>query len=331
MCTRVAPCQPRTPPLSPRWRFFELLLRYDVRRPAHALAQYLQYRSLFRRAGISLAGCEVSRGVNIILVLDRQRQVVCRCALNAMGSAGIHNNHRFLGRAGPLRVPRSLALHDLGAATLGVETLIAGNSLNAHTVSDAQGAAVIGELVPFYRTNVCVQRFEFGSWIDRYDFLLPYFPTPWVRRIGQLKKAMLPRSAGGTHDVSNAWIHGDLTYRNVLQQDGRSAFIDFDRSEMSFPEFDVLLFYVDLMTHRTAEVTYEAFFDHLLALAAGRLAIRELDAFYKTAPEFALNRAVAGDIALLLLFRMLIFVLHSRRSREKLPLALLEKVLDEIA
>jgi thiamine kinase-like enzyme len=64
--------------------------------------------------------------------------------------------------------------------------------------------------------------------------------------------------------VCKARIHGDITYRNILVNNQKLFFIDFERASFDFPEFDYLNFILDFHFHSTPKTSYRNYIDYLV-------------------------------------------------------------------
>ena len=103
--------------------------------------------------------------------------------------------------------------------------------------------------------------------MNKYDHLFIYCPQDWIDKLSIIKNSIknIIEHISGDNTFSAVFtiIHGDLTYRNILIN-SKVEFIDFDRSEITFPEFDLFLFLVDLHTYKQfREPTYEQIFNNI--------------------------------------------------------------------
>ena len=126
-------------------------------------------------------------------------------------------------------------------------------------------------------------------------------------------------------------IHGDLTFRNILKNNN-ITFIDFDRSDLNYPEYDYFLFNIDLYTYKQFhKPTYEQFFDNLLMFTINdKFMTNEIDKFYELNSKFYENKKILHIIKYFLLYRTLVFTLLNFRFNEATPVAILDKCLKSI-
>ena len=126
-------------------------------------------------------------------------------------------------------------------------------------------------------------------------------------------------------------IHGDLTFRNILKNNN-ITFIDFDRSDLNYPEYDYFLFNIDLYTYKQFhKPTYEQFFDNLLMFTINdNFMTKEIDKFYELNSKFYENKKILHIIKYCLLYRTLVFTLLNFRFNETTPVVILDKCLKSI-
>lgn len=301
--------------------------------PFKTLVGYAKYRKLFLDCGIKLKNCEVSLGVNIILLIDKKGSIVYRCSLNKLGHTAILRNYDFLQSLRINDAPRPLGLWRKGDIAISTESFVEGKKLRVDEVDAEVTKRIFGRLYPVYCQNIVGVNFDIKEWFGKYDYLLSCYNPAWVNKLNKLKEMIIERSVfsrnGVNNQVANTSIHGDLTFRNIMLNGDRVVFLDFDRWGVDFPEFDVFLFYIDSLTHRQTPVTYETFLTHLIQFIKGRMNVPEIETLYNVNPEFNVNRRFDRDIRNLFLYRTLVHILQSFDNRESRPLRLLDRIVNE--
>lgn len=301
--------------------------------PLKTLIGYAKYRKLFLDCGIKLKNCEVSLGVNIILLIDKKGLIVYRCSLNKLGHTAILRNYDFLQSSRIDDAPQPLGLWRKDDIAISAESLVDGEGLRADEVDTKVTKRIFGRLYPIYRQYKIVINFDVDKWFRAYDYFLSCYNPLWVDKLNTLREMIVERLAFSrqrkNNHVANTCIHGDLTFRNVVLGGDRVVFIDFDRWGVDFPEFDIFLFYIDSLTHRQTPVTYETFLTHVIQFIKGRMNVPEIETLYNVNPEFKVNRRFDRDIRNLFLYRTMVHILQSFDNKESRPLRLLDRIINE--
>ena len=171
--------------------------------------------------------------------------------------------------------------------------------------------------------------------INEYDYLYIHYHQNWVNKLLYFKKIIQKKLIilADKREIKSVLtiIHGDLTYRNILKSNN-IAFIDFDRSDLNYPEYDYFLFNIDLYTYKQFnKPTYSQFFDNLLMFTLNdNFMSREIEDFYQLNNKFLDNKKIIHIIKYLLLYRTLVFTLLNFRFNETIPVVILDKCLKKI-
>ena len=181
-----------------------------------------------------------------------------------------------------------------------------------------------------YLNNISRQTFDLEREFGQYDYLFAYYPPGWREAVLQIQEKIreLIHSNSSDSQICKTVIHGDLTYRNVLKSNDSTMYVDFDRSEISYPEFDFYLFCVDLETHRVGPSTYELLFDNIFRLIDGKLALIDEVDYYKMFPDFGENKVFMQEMKLLFLYRTLVLTLQYYTNTTNVPERIFTRVND---
>lgn len=290
-------------------------------------AGYFEYKKLFADVGLELGQCELIDGVNIVLLVDRKRSIVYRCALNALGREGIINNYKFLTESKIEGIPAPIALVNKGGAVVSAERFLPGKPVGVN--DQERFSAIMDQLSSCYKVNLVQVEFDVRKWFEHYDRYLYFIDPVYAQKLAGLKVKLIKKWPSGHQAAVHTYIHGDLTFRNILVEGSKIFFFDFDRSCIDFPEFDALLFHLDLLTHQTGRSSYDVFLDHLAQFAHGKADVPLLEGFYDRNPAFAGNTHIQG-LKYLFLYRALIFGLYDLNNKEKFNLNRFDKLLQEL-
>lgn len=309
------------------------LIRKADKHPFRPFIKYARYKKFFSDFGIKLKNCLVLPGVNIILLVDRKSSVVYRCSLNKLGHTAVLRNYEFLQSSEMSNVPKPCGLWQKGSIAVSAESLVNGRHLRADEVDAEVINTIFDQLYSVYRQNMVVVNFDINKWFAEYDYFLQYYNGLWVDKLHKLKEIIIQRLVLAQHvgdnKVANTRIHGDLTFRNIVLNGDKFAFLDFDRWGVDFPEFDIFLFHIDNLTHREKSVTYKVFFTYIMQFVKGRRDVSAIETFYDVNTEFNINKRFENDIKNLFLYRTLVHILQSFDNRESQPLRLLDEILYE--
>ena len=303
----------------------------EKRSLAPAFIDYFKHQRSLSDFNVAVKNCEILHGVNIVLLIDRQRAVVYRYALNALGRAGIVNNFKFLtnSKLDGIPVPIKLLLED-DHRGISAESFMPGRPLKAGDVNDGCFGAVLGRLFSFYRANVVHVEFEISAWFKQYEHFLLHIHPVHTQKLTRLKEILIKKwHSDGRIKAARTYIHGDLTFRNVLVDGNRILFFDFDRSAIDFPEFDVPLFYFDQRTHQNRIASYDVYFDYIMQFIRGETDVKFLEDFYKINPVFSGNKQMAQMIRCLFLYRALLFSLYDLNEKDGSALNRFDRILHE--
>lgn len=270
------------------------------------------YYSALKKQGVRLHHCEVLIGYDMLIVIDREKGLVHRCSYNENGCRYAKNNYTFLKTSGFDRCPEAVSISEINGNAISTERLLKGTFLQAKELNDNIINELFCSLKKLYLKNIVCQRFNFEEEFEKYDNILEYYPLKWVNMTLEIK-TKIEQILGENHSegrVYKTMIHGDLTYRNILMSDGKIMCIDFDQSEISYPEFDFYSFITDLETHKTGMPTFKLFFDNIFRLINNELILNDAINYYKMFHDFKANEAFALEIKLLFMYRTMVLLVR---------------------
>jgi thiamine kinase-like enzyme len=270
------------------------------------------YYSTLEKQGIHLHRCEVLVAYDILIVINREKGLVHRCSYNENGYKAAKNNYTFLKTSGFDRCPEAVSISEINGNVISTERLLKGRFLRVEELNDNIINELFCNLKKLYLKDIVCQRFNLEREFERFDSMLEYYPSKWVDMVLAIKtkiKKML--DANHSEDrVYKTMIHGDLTYRNVLMSAGKPMYIDFDRAEISYPEFDFYSFVTDLETHKTGVPTFELFFDNIFKLINNKSTASDTIDYYGIFCDFKANKAFELEIKLLFMYRIVVLLLQ---------------------
>ena len=246
------------------------------------------WRNYFRIRGIRRMVPYVSE--HIVVGFDRKRELIYRLSLDKQGNQRILKNARFLRTAHELQRPYLHKLVKRGALYYSAERLIEGGVLRAAALEPDDLDDIIQAVSPLWLGS-CTQRpFDPTAAIHHYSQLpLPEGCAPIAHELTKLVKDRLEHWRG--QPLIWATIHGDLIHRNIIRQpDGLLVFIDGDRSEILFPEIDIIQLVLFWQIHRqhAQARTWTPFIEATSGLVG--TIDPYLEYFYRSCPAFAENR-----------------------------------------
>ncbi len=296
--------------------------------------KYFRYKNFFLEVGVDLKNCDKYFGVNIILLLDIDKSVVYRCSLNGLGYIAILKNYDFLQDLKVDNIPAPLGLWQKNGAVISAESLMQGNKLQVSDIDIEMTRKILKQLRPLYVKNIIKVNFDFENWAKKYNHFLSYYNSLWIEKLAQIKEKIIKNfrflEDGKNREVINSDIHGDLTFRNIITNEEKLFFLDFDRSEINFPELDIFLFCIDTLTYKKGTLTYNSFFNNIIDFINEKIDFHEIGIFYDLNKEFEANRQFDKHIKYLFLYRMLILILQVFDIQDRQPAKLLDKILYEL-
>ncbi len=311
--------------------FFLLSNIYRNKKPTTAaLSDFFKYKKIFFDFPLRFNDCDLLSGVNIILLMDKKRGIVHRCSLNPIGRWGIINNYRFLKDSHMANIPAPIKLVEEQGMALSAESLIPGQPLNIQDADEAIFKKIARQMSLFYVTHKVDINFDARAWFEKYEHVRVLFPLAYQEKLRQLKEGIIKTLASmnaGTGKVAHTYIHGDLTYKNILIQQDKVLVFDFDRSGIDFPEFDILLFHFNKLTHQHRAASYDIFFDYVLRFTQGKISAELLKDFYATNPDFNINQHMDPAIRHLFLYRTVLLSLYDLNHKDAFDLNRFDHVL----
>jgi hypothetical protein len=262
--------------------------------------------------GIDIRACEVLISYHTIILIDKAKLSLHRCSFNNLGREQIENHLWFLINSNFNLCPDYIAQYESNGCLIGTEQFIEGDPLNLEEVS----AGLFKEIFTLTKTLYCEHNrhvvFNLQEEFKKYDILINrYLPSDWRDKIFNIKKNIYRKLIRNNLSelVCKTLIHGDLTFRNILTTNEGFFFIDFDRCEITFPEFDFYLFCTDLLTHQSSNITYKEFFDNIFKLVNYQLPMEKEIEFYEFFSYFEKNRSIDRELRYLFLYRSLVLTL----------------------
>ncbi|MGA1980087.1 MAG: phosphotransferase [Sedimentisphaerales bacterium] len=214
-----------------------------------------------------------------------------------------------------------MSITEVDDVVISAESLSEGAFLKTEDLTSNVISKLLRDLKEMYINNISRQPFDLKQEFGKYDYLFAYYPSSWKDAVSQIqtkiKKIILCTPPDG--QICKTLIHGDLTSRNILKSNGNITYVDFDRSEISYPEIDFYLFCVDLETHRDGQSTYELLFNNIFKLMDGRLTLIDEIDYYKIFPDFGANKSLIKEIKLLFLYRTLVLTLQYYTNTTNVP------------
>ena len=262
------------------------------------------YRCIRRH--VKVVGLTVRVSHHTVLVTDTVRGQLVRSSFNQLGNNSIDKNERFLTRSDSIPTPQLLESSQAGPYRFTREQLVDGRELGAHEVTSTVISGIIEAIAPLYQKTQSIMKFDPREFVRPYRDSLEALPDDYYEPLGVFNDRLC-EVMGGFRGCEPRWseIHGDLTYRNVLQKDEEYFFIDGDRNEVLFPEIDAMLFtlYLNVFKQYTQPMDYNCYIEHF-ELLAGDGFRRVLDILYEKVPEFAGNHVYQRLMECVLLYRL---------------------------
>lgn len=279
------------------------------------------YYSILEKQKVPLTECKVLVSYNSLIAINEEYSVVYKCSFNKIGYQNIKNNYSFLETSGFRKCPKAISISEIDDVVISTESFSGEAFLKAEDLNGDVIGKLLCDLKEMYIGNISRQPFNPEREFGKYDYLFAYYPPSWrdaVLKIQTKIRRLIPNNCPD-NQIYKTVIHGDLTYRNILKSNDSITYVDFDRSEISYPEFDFYLFCVDLETHRDGQSTYELLFNNIFKLINGKLALIDEIDYYEILPDFDVNKVFMKEMKLLFLYRTLVLTLQYYTNTTNVP------------
>ena len=307
--------------------------RFDI---FGVLFKYILHLIIIIRINAINNDCDYYVGNNVVVIVNNRMNIVYRIPLNAYGNSRICNNYEFLLKYRKyLLTPKAINLFHSGSNYLNNKVVFSSESklksklIQAPNINNDTFADIFNQLSVIYEYNYNTSIVTTDLIMNKYDHLFIYCPQDWIDKLSiiknNIKNIIGSISEDSTFSAVLTIIHGDLTYRNILIN-SKVEYIDFDRSEITFPEFDLFLFLVDLHTYKQfREPTYEQIFNNIFNFIKNDNMTKEIEMFYGLNNKFYENKKILPIIKYYFFYRTLIYTLLNFRFYVSEPVTILNK------
>jgi len=305
------------------------------------ISKYILHLLILHKIHILRDKCDVIVGTNTVVIVNNTTDIVYRIPLNKYASYGICRNYHFLVKYhNILSIPSAISLNNIGTIYLNnkmfysCESKLKSNMLLPNEINNKKITYIFYEISILYKTAQKSMIVNINDILDNYDYLLMDFPQKWIDRLFLIKyniKNIIASFNTDTHfEVVYTKIHGDFTFRNILLN-SRIEFIDFDRSELNFPEIDLFLFLNILKTYKQCEnPKYNLLFDNIFVFIDKKTICPQIDHFYELNKVFCKNKKILPIIKYCFFYRTLIYIILNFRFYDPEVEAILDKCFSKI-
>ena len=312
--------------------------RFDI---IGVLFKYILHLIIIIRINAINNDCDYYVGTNVVVIVNNKMNIVYRIALNAYANIRIKNNYDFLLKNRKyLSTPNAINLFHSGSTYLNNKVVFSSESklksklIQAADINDNTYTDIFNQLSAIYEYNHNTSTVTVDLIMNKYDKLFIYCTQDWIDKLSiiknSIKKIIEHISDDNPFSAVFTVIHGDLTYRNILRNP-KIEFIDFDRSEITFPEFDLFLFLIDLHTYKQfQEPTYEQLFNNIFNFIKNDNMTKEIETFYGLNNKFFENKKILPIIKYCFFYRTLIYTLLNFRFYASEPVTILNKCIYNI-
>lgn len=287
---------------------------------------------MLSKCGVDLQSCDTIVSINKMIFIDKIKGIVYRCSTNELESIGIGNNYNYIVSSKFSNIPKPISIQKNDDLIISAESLLVGTQIDIQDVTSEMFAEIIRQINPLYNINRSIQHFNLQNELNSYDKYFEYYCSLWVDKLVKIKHLIISSIDLPRMDemyVCKTLIHGDLTYRNILLTNDKFLFYDFDRSEISYPEFDIYLFYIDWLTH-IDKPKYEVFFSNIFKFIHNEIDISSVGVLDYDNPNFKMNLDIAAHLKFIFLYRMIVLSLQNFNSNSTYPIKVLNMIINEL-
>ena len=284
------------------------------------------------KCGINLLNCDALISSKGLIFINKIENIVYRCSTDELGSVGIANNYNYLVSSKSINIPKPISIQRSDGLIISAESLMTGAEIHIKDVTPGMFAEMIRQINPLYNTNCSIQHFDLQNELNSYDKYFKYYCSLWVDKLVKIKHLIISRIDLPPMEkicVCKTLIHGDLTYRNILLDNETFLFYDFDRSEISYPEFDTYLFYIDWLTH-ASQPKYDVLFSNIFKFIHDEIHIPSIGVLDYANPNFKMNLDIAAYLKFIFLYRMIVLSLQNFKSNNTYPIKVLNMIINEL-
>lgn len=213
--------------------------------------------------------------------------------------------------------PKPLGRYSVNDINIFSESLlIQGNS---HKI--LQYEEVFKGLYALYRKSFIQRSFKDVSkgLLEKYENLVPLKYKDQFNKLCRKKIEFIKGQSTDIAPIACSQIHGDLTYRNIIKGNINFLYLDLDRSELSFPEFDLFMLYIDIKMTGEALSSYQNSLDLISHLPDDKNIKDSLEKFYDEIPDFSINQQYLSRLISLYYVRCLAYIFSDANFDSKIP------------
>ncbi len=263
---------------------------------------------------IKFSHCQVFISHHTVNLIDSQNRFVTRISFNSLGNLSIKINSEFLQLASHyVNVPSLLNKSYLGNYSFSVEAYINNKFSPSPIFISNNHLSKIIESISYLYNKTCIKKifslnFFFNSLNDKLNLLRNEYRKGHLILKKEIKRII---SDYDGNSMVFSFIHGDLTYRNIIFKDSAHYFIDGDRYELLFPEIDVMLLILDLHVyqHDPFPRSYDIYMYKFVEICMNLDFENVLDLLYVKAPKFRKNKEYLRLFKAILLYRIVVLSL----------------------
>jgi thiamine kinase-like enzyme len=314
-----------------------LKIMYKINRSIAVMPfNYIKYKRLLCKCNIRLENCKMYFRTNNILFFNEEKKQVYRCSLNKFGYRDIIKNYNFLMNSKLNNIPEPITLWEKDNIAISAEKFMKGKKVNLQDINSKLILNILQKMSILYAESNILTDFNVNKALHAYDYLMLYYNPLCVEKLKELKKIIIQKNdtvkISKKRNVVNTIIHGDLTYRNMLLNNDQIILCDFCRSEISFPEFDIYLFFIDKITYSNTNkpINYITFFDNIIKYINDEIKIPELKIFYNINNKFKINKEMEKILRYLFLYRMAILTLQNFKIRDSSQIKILDNIIERL-
>jgi len=126
--------------------------------------------------------------------------------------------------------------------------------------------------------------------LSDYESLVPVNKRATFKKICHSKIRLVENTSKNNNIFTTGIIHGDLTPRNIASYSSDLTYFDLDRTERSFPEFDLFMMVIDRETIASGDRSYKRSLALAYELVNNPSISKALDLFYDDLPVYSNNR-----------------------------------------
>lgn len=251
----------------------------------------------------NFATLRVKSSAHTLTILDHKQSYVFKFGLTEWGDYCVKKNYDTLNVCELPSSPLPIFLARDKKLLYSVESLVSGEIYPANVSIDL-GKYVLNNLSDWYRDHFIQE--TIGDWLKRQVEVLSFLTKAQQKLVNKLNSVIMQYS---DTKLDVTYIHGDVTYDNVIVRSNRLYLIDWDRSGIGLLEHELWLSAIYVRTKNRKYYDEKLFLFTMLDYLNSKQAEKVYEWIGITYDGFSINTSVPHIVQALFMLRMYVYMM----------------------